>query len=153
MLYIKVENNVPNENKIINFDGLRKEFSNVSFPAIPSDEHFLSRGYEPYVDSPMPYYEQGQKAVKSDTLSKVDGKWQYTWTVMPLTPEEQQKVTDGVAGSVREIRNRLLRDCDWTQGKDINVSVSSAWATYRQQLRDITEQDGFPYNVTWPQTP
>lgn len=153
MFYIKVENGVPNINKIITFDGLRQEFNNVSFPAIPSDEHFTDRGYEPYIETPMPNYSQGQKAVKSEALSKVDGKWQYTWSIESLTSEEQQKVNDGIAGSVRIERNRLLSESDWTQGKDISDSISGPWATYRQQLRDLPNQAGFPTNITWPQKP
>lgn len=153
MLYVKVENGTPNKDKIINFDGLRKEFNNVSFPSTPTDEHFITRGYEPYIDSPMPEFNQGQKAVRSESLSKIDGKWQYSWTVTSLTAEEQQKVNEGIAGAIREERNRLLRDSDWTQGKDIDSSISTPWAAYRQQLRDITQQGGFPLSVNWPQKP
>ena len=53
---------------------------------------------------------------------------------------------------VREKRNKLLADSDWTQVADAPVD-QTAWATYRQALRDITEQDGFPNEVTWPVEP
>lgn len=54
--------------------------------------------------------------------------------------------------SIRAQRNKLLKDSDWTQVADARVD-KAAWATYRQALRDITEQDGFPVNVEFPAEP
>jgi hypothetical protein len=64
----------------------------------------------------------------------------------PKTPEHAQ-------AEVRSERNRLLSESDWTQGKDIPDATSTAWAPYRQQLRDLTTQPGFPHVVVWPNTP
>lgn len=64
---------------------------------------------------------------------------------------EPQRNADAAA-SVRSERNRLLADSDWTQLPDSPVD-SQAWGTYRQNLRDITDQAGFPLDVTWPQKP
>lgn len=54
---------------------------------------------------------------------------------------------------IREQRNKLLSESDWTQIPDNPLSQSEreSWATYRQQLRDIPEQTGFPTNITWPE--
>jgi hypothetical protein len=54
--------------------------------------------------------------------------------------------------AVRNERNSLLAASDWTQLADATVD-KAAWAVYRQALRDIPEQAGFPYNVTFPVTP
>jgi hypothetical protein len=53
---------------------------------------------------------------------------------------------------IREQRNVLLKNSDWTQVPDCTVD-KQAWATYRQALRDITAQPGFPTDVTWPTAP
>lgn len=53
---------------------------------------------------------------------------------------------------IREERNAKLAQCDWTQLADAPVN-NLAWANYRQQLRDITTQTGFPWEVTWPTQP
>ena len=49
-------------------------------------------------------------------------------------------------------QNQLLRDSDWTQLPDTPAD-KPAWAAYRQQLRDISLQPEYPYQVTWPQAP
>jgi len=56
------------------------------------------------------------------------------------------------AASVRASRTQKLKDCDWTQLADSTVD-KAAWATYRQALRDITTQAGFPWTVEWPVQP
>ena len=56
------------------------------------------------------------------------------------------------AGQVRAERNSKLSASDWTQVADAPVD-KAAWATYRQALRDISAQPGFPWNVTWPDDP
>jgi hypothetical protein len=56
------------------------------------------------------------------------------------------------AASVRASRTEKLKDCDWTQIGD-STADKAAWATYRQALRDITTQEGFPWTVEWPVQP
>jgi len=56
------------------------------------------------------------------------------------------------AASVRASRTQKLKDCDWTQISD-STADKAAWATYRQALRDITTQAGFPWTVEWPVQP
>ena len=53
---------------------------------------------------------------------------------------------------VREMRNKMLTSSDWTQVADAPVD-KAAWATYRQALRDIPSQAGFPNEITWPTEP
>jgi hypothetical protein len=53
---------------------------------------------------------------------------------------------------VRSVRDKKLADSDWTQVADAPVD-KAVWATYRQALRDITAQSGFPWTITWPDAP
>ena len=59
------------------------------------------------------------------------------------------------AKAIREKRDRLLNESDWTQANDTALSqeMVEAYRVYRQALRDITGQEGFPYNVIWPEKP
>lgn len=61
-------------------------------------------------------------------------------------------VSDEIAAKIRKKRNAELTSCDWTQVADAPVD-QEAWATYRQTLRDLPSQEGFPNEVTWPTEP
>lgn len=71
--------------------------------------------------------------------SYVDGV--FTAPVITLTAEE-----------IRSLRDAKLTKSDWTQVADAPVD-KTAWATYRQSLRDVPSQSGFPNEVTWPTEP
>tara|TARA_R110000796_G_scaffold50758_1_gene119683 strand:- start:49 stop:330 length:282 start_codon:yes stop_codon:yes gene_type:complete len=55
------------------------------------------------------------------------------------------------AAEVRTERDAKLATCDWMACSD--VTMSDAWRTYRQALRDVPAQAGFPTNITWPFEP
>ena len=84
--------------------------------------------------------------------------------MIPLTEEEEaQLLLDIEEGNrfraelfisrAREERNAKLTSSDWTQSLDIPEATRSVWATYRQALRDIPAQPGFPDEITWPTSP
>ena len=58
-----------------------------------------------------------------------------------------------VVFNVLEKRKKLLAGTDWTQMPDVTLANKAAWATYRQELRDITAQAGYPTEITWPTPP
>ena len=55
------------------------------------------------------------------------------------------------ADAARKKRNGLLAECDWMGNND--VTMPSAWTTYRAALRDVPAQGGFPNSITWPTEP
>ena len=65
----------------------------------------------------------------------------------------KQAIYDTQAAVVRTDRARRLAATDWTQLPDVPEATRDAWAGYRQRLRDVTEQPGFPAEVTWPAPP
>jgi len=65
-------------------------------------------------------------------------------------PDERAR--EQQANEVRTQRDALLAQCDWTQVADAPVDAQT-WADYRQALRDIPQQSGFPEDVTWPIKP
>jgi hypothetical protein len=96
-------------------------------------------------------------------VEQVDGKWYTKYILGPVftdgetTAAEQEAAYKAIkdaeqASAVRQSRSDKLADCDWTQVADSPVD-KAVWATYRQALRDITTQDGFPWSVTWPDAP
>ena len=63
-----------------------------------------------------------------------------------------QRQLEQEAEEVREQRDALLKDSDWTQVSDAPVD-QQAWKDYRQALRDVPEQEGFPTDINWPTKP
>ena len=81
---------------------------------------------------------------------------------VPLTLEEEtardaeeKEWADGAAAremtTIREHRDRLLTETDWMALGD--VTMSDAWKTYRQALRDVPASNTVYENVTWPTKP
>ena len=93
-----------------------------------------------------------------DGVEEVDGKWYTKYILGPVfTDTEQEAAYKDMkdaeqAASVRSSRSDKLKDSDWTQVEDAPVD-KAAWATYRQELRDISAQAGFPWTVVWPTQP
>jgi len=74
-----------------------------------------------------------------------------------VTPAEQEAAykaqkDEEQAKSARSSRNEKLAACDWTQLADAPVD-SAAWGAYRQALRDVPSQAGFPWEIVWPEEP
>jgi hypothetical protein len=60
--------------------------------------------------------------------------------------------TEDLINTIRRTRNGLLSQSDWTQVLDAPVD-RAAWASYRQALRDLPQQAGFPHIIDWPVAP
>ena len=106
-------------------------------------------------------------------VEQLDGKWYTKYILGPVftdtpatdttpaqTAAEQETAYKASkdaeqAKSVRTSRDDKLKDCDWTQLDDTPLSntVKATWAIYRQALRDVTTQAGFPWTITWPDAP
>lgn len=67
-----------------------------------------------------------------------------------LTPEQ---IEAHKARDARAERDRLLSETDWTQAVDVPQAIKDKWAPYRQALRDVPQQAGFPDNIQWPVKP
>ena len=62
------------------------------------------------------------------------------------------RTSDDMWKEIRLNRTILLKESDWTHMSDVSISTKEAWTTYRQALRDITNQAD-PFNITWPTPP
>jgi len=87
-----------------------------------------------------------------DGVEQVNGKWYTKYSVADMEAEAIVLKDAEQAAAVRADRTKRLADSDWTQLSDAPVT-GTAWATYRQALRDITSQAGFPWTITWPDAP
>lgn len=74
------------------------------------------------------------------------------WAEFDYVTKQWVSNADTARAEARAKRAKLLTACDWTQMPDAPVN-KSAWQAYRQSLRDVTEQPGFPFEIIWPTAP
>lgn len=133
---------------IITDTEFRALHSNTSFPATID---YAAWGYDVIFEGPYPTVTRYQVAVRQGVI-KTGDKWYTNYVAVDQPPAVCASIDAEQAAAVRATRNARLAACDWTQVADAPVD-QSAWATYRQQLRDISAQPGFPWTVDWPVAP
>lgn len=82
-------------------------------------------------------------------------EWRLNLRTMTWEDPRSDELKMAIArGQVREQRNALLAATDWTQLPDVPLSEErrQQWETYRQALRDVTDQAD-PFNIVWPEPP
>lgn len=132
---------------------LKQANPNTSFPNQISDAAMEDFGvYRVYFDTQPAVSDNQVLTEGTPVFSQADKRWKQVWLVRNKTTEEVDAEAAVKAAQIRSKRNQLLVESDWTQVLDAAVD-QAAWATYRQALRDITAQDGFPWEVIWPTQP
>lgn len=131
---------------------LRKDNPNVSFPKTPSAEVLANWGVYNVTPAAHPDFDRATQDVKRVNPTLVNGEWTEAWEVVTVSAEEQATRRTSQEQTVRSKRDQKLAESDWTQVADAPVD-KAAWATYRQVLRDVPLQAGFPWNVSWPTQP
>lgn len=100
-------------------------------------------GWVPYTVDPA----DTDTTIDNDVIMSLIG-FNFTAYVAPTQAELDAEASAKVRGE----RDQLLTASDWTQAPDAPVD-QAAWATYRQALRDIPQQQGFPSEIAWPAQP
>jgi len=135
---------------------LKKENPNTSFPANILENTLFEYGVVPVFVTGAPSVDYTKNTTEvNPTFNSAANRWETTWVISDATSEEIGQRIDSQAKVIRAERNALISECDWTQLDDtpLTESKKQEWATYRQELRDIPLQEGFPFNIVWPQKP
>ena len=115
-------------------------------------------GVDPVFEGPQASGGTVYQYSQRDGVEQIGNNWYTKYILGPVfasaEDEAAYKATKDAeqSASVRTSRNDKLAQCDWTQLAD-STADKTTWATYRQALRDVTVQEGFPWNVTWPVEP
>lgn len=147
-MYLRIINNEINYPYSLN--KLRKDNPNVSFPSEMTES--LMMEWDIYEVRQTPKPNDYTKNISEGTPILVDGVYYQNWIQTDATESEINLRISDKWDEVREQRNNLLQDCDWTQLSDIPQITKDLWSTYRQQLRDITTQPN-PFSISWPVKP
>ncbi len=131
---------------------LRRDNPNTSFPKFIPVETMAAYGMLEVTNKPSPEYNPETQFVEYGPVPVKEGSsWFLLPTVRELSAEQIATRTADAAFSIRSERDRLLAETDWTALSD--VVMSPGMATYRQALRDVPSQPGFPHSVVWPLKP
>ena len=128
---------------------LAKLFPLAAFPSSGPSADWLAANQAYQVSDSKSFNARTEKLLPVDPYLE-DGA-AYSVRVEPLTQAEIDELTEQQWIAVRADRNTRLSLCDWLMLSD-QPAASDAWVTYRQALRDITQQAD-PFNITWPAPP
>ena len=133
---------------------LKNENPNISFPTIISDSLLESFNIYQVEMKNSGYDSDDTKDVTEVTPILSGSIYIQTYTISDADTETINKRREIKWSEVRSGRDSLLSESDWTQFNDSPISGSTLtdWQTYRQSLRDITNQSD-PYDITWPNIP
>tara|TARA_B100000900_G_C20549106_1_gene703935 strand:+ start:888 stop:1346 length:459 start_codon:yes stop_codon:yes gene_type:complete len=131
---------------------LKADNPNTSFSSPLRPESLAPLGVYEVVMEPDPSFDEyTQKVVEASEPVLVDGTWTITKTVEDLAGAEAEDALVRLSSQRRSSRDERLSQTDHYGLSD--VTMSAEMATYRQALRDVPQQEGFPQNVTWPIKP
>ena len=152
---------------------IRKLHPNTSLPRVWTADICEFLGIDPVLEAPAPEASGEYKAVNRNGVTQdANGNWVQAYverdmfadyvdeegaTVTKASQEEAYtaRKNEEAATAVRAERDKLIASCDWMAIKafEAGTTVSAEWATYRQALRDVSAQAGFPLDVTYPTKP
>lgn len=139
--------------EIISETAFRQMHPNTSFPKKITESIFNDFNYDVILQGPQAPVSGPYQSSVRDGVELIDGQWFTKYVTYTATDaDEIAAIDDRAAAGARGDRNNRLAKSDWTQIPDATVD-KAVWATYRQSLRDITVQDGFPHTITWPEEP
>ena len=152
----------------------RNEFANMSLPRVWKAATLDALDLDPVLRSPAATVGDYQVSVRDGVVQDANGNWVENYVARDMfqdTTDEDGVTTTkaeheaayqagldaNVAEDHRTTRDKLLADTDWTQMNDspLTNEAKTAWATYRQELRDLTDLDAWPNlaDEDWPVEP
>lgn len=117
-------------------------WANAEHTAIDCEINHPRYGWIPFTASPDDVEAHGREVF--DAL--------FVGDVLEYVPPPAP-TTDELAAAARAHRNALLAATDWTQAADVPQATKDKWAPYRQALRNVPQQSGFPQTIDWPVKP
>ena len=150
MRYVQARNGVF-ERYVTDIEPTQWDENNYCFARNLSPERAAMLGVHKLKIVTPPYFDIAtQKRVEKDAVL-IDGQWTQVYVVETMTAEETENRYNEWANKARALRAVWLAETDWMALSD--NTMTPEWASYRQALRDITSQGGFPYTIEWPTKP
>lgn len=153
-MLIRLENGQPVGHPVLK-ETFRALHPEMLFPPVLTPEIVEPLGFGLYEFTPAPALDDPyDKLVEAPPARDPAGIWRQLWQFVPMTDAERATADVQQAETARHARDLKLRETDFSQLADAPTWVDqTAWAAYRQALRDLPTQPGFPWQITWPEPP
>ena len=161
---------VRNTGAVMYEDEFRRLHTGLGLPMLLTEEVINEWGGDIVLEGPQATGGTVYQYSMRSGVTEIEGKWYTNYILGPVftdraaegdqpaqTAAEQETAYRAMkdaeqAANVRRSRTEKLKDCDWTQIAD-STADKAAWATYRTALRNLPAATGFPWTMTWPETP
>ncbi len=143
--------------EVISERDLYYKYPNISFPKPLTSYVIDTYGLEVILEGPRPQVTPPYETVVRQGIEEIKGKWFTKYVIGPIFTNQEDEdsyrlnIDTQASESIRNTRDSLISKSDWMGCSD--VIMSDEWRQYRQELRDITTQKGFPHNINWPEEP
>jgi len=150
-MYVKVNNNSV-EKYPYSIAELKIDNPQTSFPDVISSELLAEWNVFSVRTTHQPDHNFRTQNVKEINPQLIDGEWTQSWIVEDASESEINQRRLDAENNIRSERNQKLEETDWivTKSLELNQSIPENYVSYRQALRDITQQETFPWHVDWP---
>ena len=163
-----MEYRIRSNGNIKTMNDIRVEYSNTSLPSVWDEGIYDMLGIDPIFEGPQPTLTRYETSYR-DGIQEVNGKWYTKYSIGPvfvdlldgdgnvaataaaLNAAYVSSIDSTQAHQVRTTRNIKLAETDWRFRSDL--TPSQEWKDYCQELRNISAQEGFPWDITWPDAP
>ena len=131
---------------------LRSDNPETSFPSVMSEEELSSWGVYAVTEELTPAINEATEQLEQTAPIFSNGVWSAGWIVVEASESEKANRAAAQAAMIRFSRNQALSATDPTQLLDYKGTEiqRQKYAQFRQELRDVPAQAGFPWNVVWP---
>ena len=134
--------------EVLTDEEFRKRHKHTSFSRLLDEDLLDAFDTDVVFEGPQKQGPPPYSYTYRDGVEKIGDKW---YTKYTIGQRDKEQIDKQYAENIRNRRDTLIKESDWRAVSDRKLEPE--WKEYRQALRDITKQEGFPHDVEWPVDP
>ena len=134
--------------EVLSDQEFRKRHKNTSFSRLLDEDLLDAFDTDIVFEGPQKQGPPPYSYTYRDGIEKIGDKW---YTKYSIGQQDKGPIDKRYAENIRNRRDQLIKESDWRAVSDRKLEPE--WKEYRQALRDISKQEGFPHDVEWPVDP
>ncbi len=134
--------------EVLSDQEFRKRHKNTSFSRLLDEKLLDAFDTDIVFDGPQKQGPPPYSVTYRDGIEEINGKW---YTKYSIRQQDEELIDKKYAENIRKRRDDLIKESDWRALCDRELEPE--WKEYRQSLRDIPKQEGFPHDDKWPTDP